>query len=261
MRRIKSPATNSNSSQPGAPEHLAIDQILVPARRREISSEGVEALAKSISEIGLLTPITITYLANSADNCSILSPTLVAGAHRLEAAKALGWEKIPCLIMESEGIATQLWEIAENLHRRDLTKKQRDEHIRRYAEILSAPEAQCGQNVSFESQRLDGKGHRPKGTAAKIAEDVGLSTKTIQRALKPGEVEPDPQNTNKGEPNAEAGKSRLIKAWNKASGEDRRWFLDWIDDEERRAHSDRAAELEGAHINTVECSSAEGVDQ
>jgi hypothetical protein len=29
-----------------------------------------------------------------------------------------------------------MWEIAENLHRLDLTKDQRDEHIRRYAELL-----------------------------------------------------------------------------------------------------------------------------
>jgi hypothetical protein len=32
--------------------------------------------------------------------------------------------------------AQLVWELAENLHRLDLTKDQRDHHIRRYAELL-----------------------------------------------------------------------------------------------------------------------------
>jgi hypothetical protein len=44
--------------------------------------------------------------------------------------------------------AQLVWELAENLHRLDLTKDQRDQHIRRYVELIelrSAKPVQCGQ--------------------------------------------------------------------------------------------------------------------
>jgi hypothetical protein len=40
----------------------------------------------------------------------------------------------------------EMWEIAENLHRLDLTKEQRDDHIRRYAELLEARREVSRQN-------------------------------------------------------------------------------------------------------------------
>ena len=57
---------------------IAINEIKINSGRREASLSGIDELARSISEVGLLNPITID-----------LDHTLIAGLHRLEAAKRL----------------------------------------------------------------------------------------------------------------------------------------------------------------------------
>ena len=74
-----------------------------------------------------------------------------------------------------------MWEIAENLHRVDLTKEERDKHIRRYAELL---EKQVVPQTAAKP-KSGPKGGRPKGTARIIADETGLSDDTVRRALNP----------------------------------------------------------------------------
>ena len=62
---------------------IQIDKIKVSPGRREALPEHIEELAKSIAEVGLLNPITVDR-----------DYTLIAGLHRLEAAKSLGWAEI-----------------------------------------------------------------------------------------------------------------------------------------------------------------------
>ena len=51
---------------------IAISEIKINAGRRETSLSGIDELARSISEVGLLNPITIDP-----------NHTLIAGLHRL----------------------------------------------------------------------------------------------------------------------------------------------------------------------------------
>ena len=60
---------------------IAISEIKINSERRETSLKGIGELARSISEIGLLNPITVDQDHN-----------LIAGLHRLEAVKRLGWD-------------------------------------------------------------------------------------------------------------------------------------------------------------------------
>ena len=64
---------------------VLIDQIRVSPGRREAQPEHIQELAGSIRELGLLNPITV------GQDC-----TLIAGLHRLEAAKLLSWTEIEC---------------------------------------------------------------------------------------------------------------------------------------------------------------------
>jgi hypothetical protein len=84
-------------------------------------------------------------------------------------------------------VEREMWEISENLHRADLTKEERDNHIRRYAELLRARREQTGHDVQFndpkKKQAGPGRGH--KSIAGEIVSTVGLSKKTVDRALKP----------------------------------------------------------------------------
>ena len=87
-----------------------IDEVKINSGRREARVDNVQELAKSIEEIGLLNPITVT-----ANN------TLIAGRHRLEAAKLLGWTEIECTVCEVSGLLAELAEIDENMVRTNLS--------------------------------------------------------------------------------------------------------------------------------------------
>jgi starvation-inducible DNA-binding protein len=60
-----------------------IDEIIVGNRKRPLDASKVTSMAYSMNTIGLLSPVIIDSNKN-----------LIAGLHRLEAAKALGWEFI-----------------------------------------------------------------------------------------------------------------------------------------------------------------------
>ena len=112
-----------------------------------------------------------------------------------------------------------MWEIAENLHRVDLTKEERDRHIRRYAELLEVLRQNVGKPKSGP------KGRRPTGVASQIAGETGLSTRTVERVLNP-----QPSTV----PNEEADDqekvyNNLCKWWRKADSHTRENFIAaWI---------------------------------
>ena len=73
---------------------LTIADIYVPAkRRRTLDEAAVAALAESILEEGLKSPILVR-----ADRKRYV---LVEGLHRLEACKALGEEVITCTLVQA----------------------------------------------------------------------------------------------------------------------------------------------------------------
>jgi ParB/RepB/Spo0J family partition protein len=71
---------------------ISIDEIYVPAKRRgELDPETVEALAESILEDGLQSPISVRRDGERY--------VLVSGLHRLEACKALGESTITAIVV------------------------------------------------------------------------------------------------------------------------------------------------------------------
>jgi len=83
-------------------EKIRVDQIVVRLGRRIPSADKVEQFAQSMTDVGLRTPITIFPLEPLDGQDSYM---LVAGAHRLEAAKLLGWEQIECFVTDEEALA------------------------------------------------------------------------------------------------------------------------------------------------------------
>src|SRR3546814_16325310 len=78
--------------------------------------------------------------------------------------------------------------------RLDLTKDQRDEHIRRYAELL---EARAAVEIQVPQTAAPEIGYRQpppqtKGIPRQIAEATGLSVDTVRRARTPPPVPPKP---------------------------------------------------------------------
>jgi len=91
--------------------------IVVGDRLRALDRESVERLKESISRIGLKTPISV----RSGEQ----GWTLVSGRHRLEACIELGMDEVPVVAETGSELEARLWEIAENLHRAELTALER----------------------------------------------------------------------------------------------------------------------------------------
>jgi ParB family chromosome partitioning protein len=68
---------------------IPIAEVFVGKRMRHLDGAKVAALVESIRAVGLIHPICVTA-----------GGTLVAGLHRLEAAKTLGWRDIPSTILQ-----------------------------------------------------------------------------------------------------------------------------------------------------------------
>ena len=75
---------------------MKISDIKINSGRRDTQQRNVEELARSIAAVGLMNPVTVTQ-----DN------TLIAGLHRLEAVKLLGWTEIECVVSEADGCQRQ----------------------------------------------------------------------------------------------------------------------------------------------------------
>lgn len=203
---------------------LRPSDIEVGERHRALSSDAVERLAKSMNDIGLRHPISVRIVEEMEIDGELTAgvPILVAGAHRLAAAKLLGWERVDCVDVDDDALTAELWELAENLHRHDLTKDQRDEHIRRYAELLEARKVIPQQNAAVLPPRGPGQ---PKGTARQIADETGLSVDTVRRALNP----PEPKAPLADYDVVTVQFNALMAAWNRAGSEARSRFVDSID--------------------------------
>lgn len=207
---------------------LHVDDIEIGERHRALSDDAVTRLAGSMKDIGLRHPISVRIVEEMEIDGKLTSgvPMLVAGRHRLEAAKQLGWSQIDCIEVDDDSLQAELWELAENLHRLDLTKEQRDEHIRRYAELLDAKSKIIPQqSAAVLPKRGPGQ---PKAIPRQIAEETGLSVDTVRRALNPKPA-PEPKSALPDYDVVTVQFNALMSAWNRAGPEARERFQDEID--------------------------------
>ena len=155
------------------------DWIDIPARHRQLDPAKVEALAKSISEIGLKHAVHVRYVDVPDDDGDIDEQVhLVAGAHRLAAIKKLGWDWMTCLVLpaDTSDLDAELWEIDENLMRAELSPAEEAAHLKRRGEIWSE------KNSGTTCPENRGRG-RPQEFASDTAEKTGQSKRDINRKV------------------------------------------------------------------------------
>lgn len=80
--------------------------------RKTFSQEGLEELAGSIREHGVLQPLSVRRTAGGYE--------LVSGERRLRAARMAGLQEVPCIILRVDQENSSLLALVENLQRRDL---------------------------------------------------------------------------------------------------------------------------------------------
>jgi len=154
---------------------IQIDKIKVNPGRREALPEHIEELAKSIAEVGLLNPITVDR-----------EYTLIAGLHRLEAAKRLGWTEIECTVSSLEGLQAELAEIDENFVRCELTAVEYGDLLLRRKEIYETlhPETRKGQRNGKTSLKSENTSLlRTKSFTQDTADKLGIVKRTVERQI------------------------------------------------------------------------------
>lgn len=158
-------------------ESILIHDIQCGDRLRAVDAARVSALAASIAEIGLRTPVTVT-VGNDADGEVFYR--LVAGAHRLEAMKASGQDYIDAFVMDGDEDDAALWEIDENFARAELTDAQRADHHVRREEILKR------KGLVHAGQGRPKKGDKLSSYSEQAAEAFGVDQRTVKRDLRRG---------------------------------------------------------------------------
>ncbi len=153
---------------------IQILQIKVNDGRRKVSLEVVHELADSISKVGLLNPITVDQ-----------DYALIAGLHRLEAAKLLGWQEIECNVSSLEGLMAELAEIDENLIRYRLHYTDEGKQLTRRKEIYEAlhPETQKGKRNGQTSKNETVSVLEIKPFSQDTAEKTGKSRRAIEQKI------------------------------------------------------------------------------
>jgi ParB family transcriptional regulator, chromosome partitioning protein len=115
-------------------------------RMRDPDAKRVAALANSIKEVGLLNPITVYSCQIIRNGEPVMGYGLIAGGHRLEAVKTLGWREVPAIVLDLGEQERIIAECDENLCVAELSPSDRAMFTARRKEAYEAlhPEAKHG---------------------------------------------------------------------------------------------------------------------
>lgn len=163
-------------------EKLTVSRIIIDRGAPPVDEATVAALVESMGKVGLLNPITVWRPSG-------VMPELIAGRHRLEAAKRLGWEAIDAYVMEgsdrdpASAIAVQIAFVDENLIRRDLSDAERAHLVARRKELYEAqhPETRPTEDGAFHGNRHTGS-RRQIGTDQNVARFTAATAKATKRS-------------------------------------------------------------------------------
>ncbi len=141
--------------------------------------ETVNALAESMRESGLINPIIVRPAPVFDGTIMVKGHRVVAGNHRVAAARALGWEEIDAFVVDGDDkLAAELIEIDENLCRAELTAAQRAAAIKRRKEVWEAMHPNSGNSVPTIPDRGPG---RPQEFASDTAAAAGITKRAINK--------------------------------------------------------------------------------
>ena len=179
-------------------QRIELGLLRASAQPRPLQTADVDKLAASIREVGLIQPVTVRSVSAMHNGLVQRVFQIVAGHHRVAAARALGWTEIDAIVVQAEGhLEAELIEIDENLVRSELSVAQRAHYSKRRKEIWEALHPEPSPDYSLESYdaedetevgkvcppqfagQLGGARPQTKGFAAATAEVTGESKRAI----------------------------------------------------------------------------------
>lgn len=176
-------------------QRVPLNLLRASAQPRPLQTADVDKLAASIREVGLIQPVTVRSVSAMHNGLVQRVFQIVAGHHRVAAARALGWTEIDAIVVQAEGhLEAELIEIDENLCRSELSVAQRAHYSKRRKEIWEAlhpePSVDYGREDETEVRQivapqfagqLGGARPQTKGFAASTSEVTGENVRQIQR--------------------------------------------------------------------------------
>lgn len=118
--------------------------------RKYFAPEGLEELAASIAQHGILQPLSVRRTGEGYE--------LISGERRLRAARLAGLTQVPCLLVSADAAQSSLLALIENVQRRDLDfwEEAQAIHALQEASGLSqeALAAQLGKSQSAVANKL-----------------------------------------------------------------------------------------------------------
>ena len=168
---------------------VSVDQVVI-GERRPINEAKVAELMESISSVGVLNLIVVAILKGLDGKETV---RLVAGRHRLEAMKRLGFATVQCTVFKcDDALRIELVAIDENLVRHDLSPAEHAFLTRRRIEIfkkLAEQEGALSQNATPSKQALRGAGQKTGHDVASVrdqARRTGESKDKVARSQRRG---------------------------------------------------------------------------
>ena len=110
----------------GAVQDVSISNIIQPLTSLRSSTNDIQDLADSISNVGLLQPIVVRTIESSERF------EIVAGNRRYSACRHLGWRKITCHIVELDDKESFEVALTENVQRQTLNPVEEGLAFRKY---------------------------------------------------------------------------------------------------------------------------------
>lgn len=152
---------------------------------RKVDDASVASLMASIREIGIINPIRVR-LSSPAEDGGLDTYEVIAGAHRLRAARKIGLEVVPCSLVEDDDLHAELAMIDENLCRAELSPADRASQTARRKAIYEElhPETKHGGD---RASRQVGDLTETARFTADTAAAVGKSERVVQRDAERGE--------------------------------------------------------------------------
>lgn len=121
-----------------------------PSQPRKIfETEGLRELAASIEQYGILQPLTVRKIEGEYE--------LVAGERRLRAARMLGLQEVPCIMLSVDEAQSGLVALVENLQRRDLDYIEQAQGLLRLMQQYGMSQEQAASKVGKSQSAVANK--------------------------------------------------------------------------------------------------------
>ncbi|NIZ13935.1 ParB N-terminal domain-containing protein [Phaeobacter sp. HF9A] len=165
---------------------LPVDEIQMGNRLRPVSPAGVEAIKASITELGVMKDAIHVRKVRRSGKIELL-----AGGHRLTAARELGWPTIKVVCWDCNDDFARLMEIDDNLAGAELTALDTAVFLAERKRVYEKlhPETKAATGSDLVAKRWDTADTMSTVSFAKsTAEKFGISDRHVRRMVSAGSV-------------------------------------------------------------------------